>query len=712
MPYLQRTTPQAKKSNNFTLKNFNGGLNNFSNIIGDNEASDLLNVTFTDESLVEKRNGLEQYTTFVPNTFGTSITFVDEYSPYVGDPQLFIATDTRLFYDSTDNTKYQDVAGRVSGSTYLGKYFFCDGDSIYAYGSFNVTASNHTVIIGTQTSANTIFKVVEQPVVSGTFTKTSGAYKLVLSNTTANNTLVSRLVVGSSVQLTKGGNKIKATLGTFNIVSGNIEIPLTSVSDVVGTLISGNAGNFTVSGYILKHTAIEFESEKSTVVGDANSDPAVTGVTYYNFTNKTVWYEPCVQELSDTTRGANVFPTKVKFVKSHHGRLFFAGSTDRTTDDIIYMSEVANPYYFPYYAQLQVTQNGDSITAIEVFNDSLVVARKNDMHVVYGYTNDSKAGVPVFQVKKINVHTGVANNNSIVRMHNYLAYVGTDGSIYVINTVKTDAELLASQIISKKLNMFDAPISIVKDDIDDASICFHDDKLYVSIGDKVLVYFYRFMAWSVWKFTNIDPVFMYTKMDGTEVLYASTKIYRHSQDYLDAGMPYFAKWKSKQFDMGTGVDYKQFREFFLVFGMYNSYDSQIKVRFEVDYSVVLGDLVFSTQDKLTRFGTAIFGDRFINKSVTSSDPVTIGQRGKTLSILVNSGFETYSTVANMTALASFTGAKEGTVVYVTTPTYPDASYSNFFVFKNNAFVQYKKSELNQPFKLYEINGQYQFRGKR
>lgn len=714
MPFIQTNVPQQRKLNTFSLKNFNGGLNNFSNIIADNEASDLLNVSFTDESLIEKRKGIELYSDFEPINSESDITFVDEYVPYIGDSQLIAATDSEFYFFLEDNQNNVNINGKISGSNYMGKYFFTDGYNIRVYGEVPSEEDNHTVLIGTPVINRTVFTLVEQPIVIGSFEKIApNSYKLVLPNTTKNFELCSRLVYNSEIQMTKGSNKISAILNSISVVGDNLEIALSSVTDVLPTsLISSNSSvsTFSIDGYILQHKAIEFESIKSTVQGDANSNPALYGKTYYNFNDNTVWYEPCVLELTDTTRGSNVFPSTVKFVKSHNGRLFYAGNTNQNLDDTIFISEVNNPFYFPYYAQMQLTPTGDSVVGISVYHNSVIVGRETDVHAIYGSTNDVNAGVSVFQIKKINTHTGFASNNAITQMQNHLVFLGSDGVVYAMSSVKSDVDLLTTQILSRKLDLFKAPIGVGLEELSSASMMFNNDILYVSIGDVVLVYYYRFMAWSIYRFSNKSVSFLYTTHLMKTELFVSNKICTFSEDFMDLDRHYYSKWKSKQFDMGTSVDFKQFREFFLVFGVYKDYNSTINATFEIDYNDVGG--TFASTSKLSVFGKSSFGDKFINRNITSSNPITIGQRGRTMSIVVYNGYEHGNDVENLSGLSGYIGAKEGLVVFVKNATLPDNSYTKYFLFTKFNWVQVKKDDLNQPFKLYEINGQYQFRGKR
>jgi hypothetical protein len=85
-------------------------------------------------------------------------------------------------------------------------------------------------------------------------------------------------------------------------------------------------------------------------------------------------------------------------------------------------------------------------------------------------------------------------------------------------------------------------------------------------------------------------------------------------------------------------------------------DSSLKLQFEIDYSEK--DRAFDIKDMISRWGTAVFGERFINKNINKSLPFNINSRGRLIS----------------------------------------------FIFGNDV--------INQNFKVYEVNGQYEVRGFR
>ena len=290
-------------------------------------------------------------------------------------------------------------------------------------------------------------------------------------------------------------------------------------------------------------------------------------------------------------------------------------------------------FYFPFAVQLQLPPNGDKVTGLIVFHDSVVIGRYNDVHVIYGNTNDDEIG-NTFMLKKINTHAGFANNKVIQPAHNYLFYLGNDGNVYSMHTTQTNTEILATKILSKTVNLFNEPFSFTYDDFTLASSIFYKDEYFLSIRDKVLVYSYRFQAWTV--YDGIDSR-CFTSYDNQLFMgsgYGS--LFRFGEDYNDDGKPIVSYWKSKMFHMGEPSIFKQFREMFIVAHTYDDFKSRIKMMFEVDYFSKGTDYFGEGVDIVSQISTwdeAVFGDKFIGFNMLVSKPITIGQRGRVIRII-------------------------------------------------------------------------------
>ena len=203
-------------------------------------------------------------------------------------------------------------------------------------------------------------------------------------------------------------------------------------------------------------------------------------------------------------------------------------------------------------------------------------------------------GVEVFNLRRINTHTGFANQDAVVLAHNYLFFLGNDGNAYALGSTRIDEKQLSTSILSKQIDIEKEPINWTLDDIKDAVSVFHKDMWYISVKDKVLVYSYRHRAWTM--FNNINAYSFYVK--DNELIWGNdngrTAMF-DDENYMDFGEPYQAFWYSKRFDMDSAVNYKQFREFFIVVHTFPEHNSDINLLFEIDYDDVKNKVIIQNQ---------------------------------------------------------------------------------------------------------------------
>lgn len=423
------------------------------------------------------------------------------------------------------------------------------------------------------------------------------------------------------------------------------------------------------------------------------------GVTVYNYTDGTVHYEPCVNELEDPYLNSNLLPEHPRFIEVHKGRLFVSG--DRKDDDNVFMTDVANPFYFAVALPLQLPPNSDKVRGMVVFDDNVLVGRKHDLYRITGETSNPELGFELFSLRKINTHTGFANNQAIDVAHSHLLFLGSDGVAYALNTVQMDARLLATQVISKQIDLFKTPISISKLDVPDASACFDTENWYVTVGDKTLVYSYRHRAWTM--YDNVD---MYTPFyNNDEIVWGRRdgRLAEFSEEHTDNGIPIYAHWQSKLLTMDSATRYKQLREFYFVAHAFDDTDSEMRVTFELDHADMRGTMVI--ENKLSIWGKSKYGDRFVDRNINASLPFMVGRRARNMRIRFASGYKVSGTVALVSDLDNVTDKLN----YVTYYVEETSAYHYYF---NGTWVQLTSEEIKQPLRVYEINGEYELKGKR
>src|SRR5690606_19858692 len=114
MVFVQNVTPPRNERFEFTISDFSGGLNNRSNVIEDNQASNLLNMKFMHDDVMEKRNGIKQFDDLV---LDGAVSYMNIYRPYTEEDQLIRASSTEVY---ANQKKIADVQGDIDGVTYQG----------------------------------------------------------------------------------------------------------------------------------------------------------------------------------------------------------------------------------------------------------------------------------------------------------------------------------------------------------------------------------------------------------------------------------------------------------------------------------------------------------------------------------------------------------------------------------------------------------------
>jgi hypothetical protein len=427
----------------------------------------------------------------------------------------------------------------------------------------------------------------------------------------------------------------------------------------------------------------------------------IEGVRVYDYATLTCWYEPCALEIDDTFKGANVIPEKPKFIVFNDGRVFLSGS--ERDDDNVFISDESNPLYYPVSLPIQLPPNSDSVRGLCVYDDSIVVGREDDIYVISGKTNRSDMGVSVFQLRKLNSHTGIANQQSMTSAHNYLFFMGSDMVAYALSTTNYDEKTLATQILSKQLDLRKKPLLIPQEEIVDTVCAFHGEEWYVSINNLTLVYHYRLRAWTVFENMNANSFIV----KDNKLLWGDglARISEYGINYLDYGHPFRCFWQSKRYDMGDSSIFKQFREYYVVAFTFDDVPSHIEVTFEVDYQDVHQEMF--TDSMIAYFGKAKWGERFITRNINESAPMHVGRRGRLISFKLANGYRPSAPVSTFTDLQFYPGRNEGTLVFVE----DEQRYYQY----EKATVTWKlvlATDFNQSMKVYQVNGDFEFRNKR
>lgn len=511
-----------------------------------------------------------------------------------------------------------------------------------------------------------------------------------------------QLIRASNTEVFSGSTKIADVAGKINAVNyfgsyyfvDGDKIRVYGKFPQVGDTHTGIVGT-TVGTYLVMELADP--PAGYTALGTSE----VQGKWVYDYTNSKCWYEPCQNEIDDTYKGGNTLPVKPKFIEISGDRLFIA--SDSSDDDNVFICDISNGFYFPVFLPLQLPPNGDKIVGIKSFHDSIVVGRKSDIYVIYGNTNRPEIPDLIFRVKKVTTHTGFASNDSMDIVNNYLFYLGHDGNVYAMHTTKTDVDMLATQILNLHVDLFKKPISASVNDLSSASSVFFKDQWYLSLAGNVLVYSYRHKAFSFYSYASVSPTAFYVQ-DYTLLYGLNTgRLVKDKDAYDDLGKPYRAFWASDTMDNEEPTTFKQYRDFYTVAHVYDTYNSRVNIKFEIDQIDIYES--FDLYNMTSVWGKSKFGDRFINRNIVASLPIVIGRRGRTMKFIISNSYFITADVDDYTDVQTYSGKKEGILLHTT-------SDNKYFLYTDYKWVEQLESDLFQPMRVYEVSGQYELRGKR
>jgi hypothetical protein len=159
MPYIQKNLPAPPQTLSWSIDSYEGGLNNVLSemLIQDNQATNICNVDFTDDAVIESRNGLKLITSL---SGGGDVTFIDTLKSTTLTPRMIQMCNGDVFLD---NVKILDNKNIISGVQFNDKYYMINGTEIYVFGKFPQVLSTHIKPWGTPNPNEIVLKVVAPP---------------------------------------------------------------------------------------------------------------------------------------------------------------------------------------------------------------------------------------------------------------------------------------------------------------------------------------------------------------------------------------------------------------------------------------------------------------------------------------------------------------------------------------------------------------------
>lgn len=374
-------------------------------------------------------------------------------------------------------------------------------------------------------------------------------------------------------------------------------------------------------------------------------------------TTKLYCYQPCEYELEDGYKGTSMCEgLYATMIRSYKDRLVVAGNIGGTNKEelpdpnMIYMSDIMNPVYFPSGLPVQTPPTGDKITCLRLFNDGLIIGRKEDIYYLTGNTNRTDAST-LFNLSKINTHTGIANNYCSDIVFNYLFYIGSDGNCYKITSTSTSELLLNTQQVNIKVDFKLPPFNKTLSEIQKAHTGFDPTRgeWYVQIGYDTFIYNYHNFAWVRWngiecvQFISSPDKFYYIKEDCSFNVIDDEIMYDTYSKDPDIKIPIHMYWSSKNIDFDMPSRVKQIRDTFLISEIVGDSPSTINISYETDYVAVTKE--HTINNEVAKWNMAIWDTyRFVSKNIIRSLPIIVGRRCRNFKVLIQNGYKFKSIV--------------------------------------------------------------------
>ena len=462
-----------------------------------------------------------------------------------------------------------------------------------------------------------------------------------------------------------------------------------------------------------------------------NPKPAVTGV-HKDKLIKTLssgvnvyekWYEPCQYELEDGYKGSNFIPPCIDCFIVHKDRLYISGGS--FSPNMIWISDLLNPFYFPSALPIQTPPDDDVITAFHVYNDELIIGRRDSIYALFGNTNRNDS-IEQYRLTKVNSHTGMANSYSADNLYHMMFFAGTDGNFYKLNPPTTSNNTLYTSQLNTTLDITMPPFNLVSDDIRSAITIFDGSNglWYVQIADITLVYSYQLRAWTRYNkidatdFFKINNVVHFSRLTGCIYRFADKEgNQKYYDDYfdLDTGdviqLPICAYWTSRNMDLGTPSRVKQFRDTYITSECFDDYATTVNVKYEVDYVDIREE--FKIENEVSKWDRAIFDvSKFVSRNIDRSLPLMINRRGRTIKVYFGCGYEYWGSMPTvpppgLISEYQLVYVKEDEKLYLRVP-----RRDGFTDKKDKYFIEFPKEELNQALLVHNIMGIYELKGYR
>lgn len=353
------------------------------------------------------------------------------------------------------------------------------------------------------------------------------------------------------------------------------------------------------------------------------------------------------------TPAENMLPDvkKCKYIEQRGERLFASGNPEEPS--YLYYSAVLDPsaWYTPTKVDgggnsmgvnpiRAVSDDGDPITGLREFHGALLVFKTRHIHAWYGYD-------PMIDVefKQLDVQSGTISNRSIVKVDNFLFYMGAEG-VWALKGTETN--VIVTYKISKNIKPLLDDINIVTPYYNNPIVAIvYNDKYFISVptgtnttNDRILVFHFN-----NWQATSSESWSHYTGLEIKDSLISydnellalivgTGTIVECSYDYTnDRGVLIATKVQFRPFGT-TGIDafmIKKYRGIIVLAKQFDVLHSTFKLSGYVDYTPFSGEV---ETDESGIYGEGLFDASVWDFSELVSRYTKVGLKGKRLDITI------------------------------------------------------------------------------
>jgi hypothetical protein len=453
----------------FIINRFEGGLNNSVSPLelNSNESPKLLNVLCDNIGVVETRPGLFKYIlTQLPEIVYKAFKYETDTFTYI-----LLSSKTKLYRCNPTTEIIEEVctiSNVINGFQKKDKFYFVDGSKYREYNGTNVYE-------------------IMQPIIEQGMAQSGTTTTVVLPNTA------------------------NVTDDYYNnweiyIASGTGYGQKKIITDYVGSTKTANVAWDTAPDA----TSLLYFTQKA------------MGSITYDEGAKTIVYTPTSLEFADDFKGVNSIDTikTAKRIIYHKQRFWFY---DGDSANLLMATDIDNQYYVPNNMYIPpITDDGDGIVDIISFTDSLVISKHNSAFALYGTVYND------FELKQLNITSGVYTSDTMKQLGNYMYFLGTDGIVYKMYDVRTDVKKLVAYPTKVVLKLSEAPINI---DLKTATTIFavaYKKYYMLVLDDKILVYNIEMENWVIWD--NWNPTMMFMFEDILIMSNSDKLLYRYTFD--------------------------------------------------------------------------------------------------------------------------------------------------------------------------------------